>query len=74
MAGPVADDRADRSGRSTRPNSRSEDPIAAELVELRYFAGLGHDEAADPRHLTRLPAEQQWTYAQAWLFHALDGD
>ncbi len=43
------------------------DPIAARVVELRYFAGLGHEEIAPTLDLTIYRARQKWTYARAWL-------
>lgn len=49
-----------------------EDPIAAQVVELRHFAGLGHEEVAFALQITVYLARQKWTYAQAWLSNALD--
>jgi RNA polymerase sigma factor (TIGR02999 family) len=43
------------------------DAIAARVVELRYFAGLGHDEIALTLDITVYRARQKWTYARAWL-------
>ncbi|AMV19368.1 sigma-70 family RNA polymerase sigma factor [Planctomyces sp. SH-PL14] len=47
------------------------DPPAAELVRLRYFAGLTHSEAADVLGLPLRTVERTWTYARAWLLRAL---
>ncbi len=44
-----------------------EDPHAAELVKLRYFAGLSISEAAEVLGLSRTTAYEQWAYARAWL-------
>jgi RNA polymerase sigma factor (TIGR02999 family) len=44
-----------------------EDPVAAKVVELRRFAGLGHQEVAATLGLTVYQARQKWTYARAWL-------
>jgi len=44
-----------------------EEPEAARLVELRYFAGLGHQEAADVLGISRRVADGLWAYARAWL-------
>ncbi len=49
----------------------AEDPVAARVVELRYFAGLGHDEVAAALGITVYLARQKWTYARAWLRNAL---
>jgi DNA-directed RNA polymerase specialized sigma24 family protein len=44
------------------------------VVELRYFAGLSHDEVAAALDTTVYQARQKWTYARAWLRDALDAD
>jgi RNA polymerase sigma factor (TIGR02999 family) len=49
-----------------------EDSVAAKAVELRYFAGLGHDEVATALGLSVYEARQKWTYARAWLRNLLD--
>ena len=47
------------------------DPQAAELVKLRYFAGLSVPDAAEALGLTTRTAERLWAYARAWLRRAL---
>jgi RNA polymerase sigma factor (TIGR02999 family) len=49
----------------------AEDPVAARVVELRHFAGLGHDDIAGVLGITVYRARQKWTYARAWLRNAL---
>jgi RNA polymerase sigma factor (TIGR02999 family) len=49
-----------------------EDPVAARVVELHHFAGLGHEEVAAALQLTVYRARQKWTYARAWLSDALE--
>jgi len=44
-----------------------EDPIAAEVVKLRYFAGMSIAEAAQALGLHRTTAHRHWTYARAWI-------
>ena len=44
-----------------------EDPLAAKVVELRYFTGAGHEAAATALGLTVYQIRQKWTYARAWL-------
>jgi RNA polymerase sigma factor (TIGR02999 family) len=44
-----------------------EEPEAARLVELRYFAGLSHQEAAALLGISRRTADGLWAYARAWL-------
>jgi len=48
-------------------------PPCAELVKLRFFAGLTLDEAAAALGLTRRTADRQWAFARAWLADALGG-
>ena len=48
-----------------------ESPIKAELVKLRYFAGLSHQESAEALGLPRSTADRYWAYAKAYLFAAL---
>ena len=48
-----------------------EDPLKAELVKLRCFAGLSHQEAADALGLSRATADRYWAYAKAWLYSRL---
>jgi RNA polymerase sigma factor (TIGR02999 family) len=50
-----------------------DDPVAAKLVGLRYFAGLSIEEAATAIGLSRSTAYDHWTYARAWLHHELYG-
>jgi RNA polymerase sigma factor (TIGR02999 family) len=47
------------------------DQPAAELVNLRYFAGLTNEEAAASLGCSPRTAERLWTYAKAWLFKRL---
>lgn len=48
-----------------------EDPVAAKVVELRYFAELGHEGVAEALGITVYQARQKWAYARAWLKDAL---
>jgi RNA polymerase sigma factor (TIGR02999 family) len=47
------------------------DPAAAELVKLRYFAGLSIPEAAEALGIGARSADRLWAYARAWLRDAL---
>jgi RNA polymerase sigma factor (TIGR02999 family) len=42
-------------------------PEKAELVKLRYFAGLTTDQAATALGISPSTADRHWTYARAWL-------
>jgi RNA polymerase sigma factor (TIGR02999 family) len=50
-----------------------EDPAAAQLVELRYFAGLTVDEAGKALGISAATAYRHWKYARAWLHNELLG-
>jgi RNA polymerase sigma factor (TIGR02999 family) len=49
------------------------DPRAAELVKLRFFAGLTGDQAAHALGIAPRSADLLWAYARAWLFEKLQG-
>lgn len=44
-----------------------EDPIVADLVKMRYFAGLTLEQAAEILGIARRTADRYWAYARAWL-------
>jgi RNA polymerase sigma factor (TIGR02999 family) len=48
-----------------------EEPACAELVKLRYFAGLTQEEAAQALGVSRRTANRYWAFARAWLRQAL---
>jgi RNA polymerase sigma factor (TIGR02999 family) len=49
----------------------AEDPAAAAVVSLHFFAGLPIEEVAACTGVSRTTAYQQWAYARAWLRCAL---
>ena len=49
-----------------------EDPRKAELVKLRYFAGMSIEEAAEVLGISDRTAKRDWTYARAWLGEAIE--
>jgi RNA polymerase sigma factor (TIGR02999 family) len=49
------------------------DPVKAQLVQLRYFAGLTVEEAARALGISPTTAERYWTYARAWLRREMSG-
>ena len=51
----------------------TEDAAAAELVRLRFFAGLGHEEAAEILGVSAVTAKRTWRYARAWLHREMRG-
>ena len=50
-----------------------QDPEAAELVKLRFFVGLTHEQAAEMLGLNRTAADRSWVFARAWLFQEMRG-
>jgi RNA polymerase sigma factor (TIGR02999 family) len=51
----------------------AEEPAKAQLVQLRFFAGLSTPEAAAALRISVATAERWWVYARAWLFSELQG-
>ena len=49
------------------------DPVKARLVELRYFAGLAGEEAAEILGISASTADRYWVYARAWLCREMEG-
>jgi RNA polymerase sigma factor (TIGR02999 family) len=49
----------------------AEDPTAAGLVKLRYYAGLSLERAAESLGISTATAYRHWTYSRAWLLCAL---
>lgn len=47
------------------------DPTAAELIKLRFFAGLPNAQAAELLGVPERTAKRAWAYARAWLYHEL---
>jgi RNA polymerase sigma factor (TIGR02999 family) len=49
------------------------DPQAAELIKLRFYAGLSHQQAADTLGLSVRTADRLWAFGRAWLFRQIRG-
>ncbi len=47
------------------------DPLGAELIKLRFFAGLPNLQAAQMLGIPERSAKRRWAYARAWLFEEL---
>ena len=47
------------------------EPAKANLVKLRYFAGMSEEEAANALGISRATASRWWTYARTWLHHQI---
>jgi RNA polymerase sigma factor (TIGR02999 family) len=50
------------------------DARAAELVKLRFFAGLTNKQAAEALGVSARTADDLWAYARAWLFERMSKD
>jgi RNA polymerase sigma factor (TIGR02999 family) len=59
------DDTLDKLGR--------QDPQAAQLVKLHFFAGLSIEQAGQSLGLSRTTAFERWAFARAWLYTELKG-
>ncbi len=51
-----------------------DDPQTAELVKLRYFAGLSNKQAAELLGISPRTADFRWAFARAWLFEKIGGE
>jgi RNA polymerase sigma factor (TIGR02999 family) len=48
-----------------------QDPSKAELVKLRFFAGMTTEQAAELLGISRATAERHWSFARAWLYREI---
>jgi RNA polymerase sigma factor (sigma-70 family) len=49
------------------------DPGKAEVVKLRYFAGLTMEQTAESLGISLATANRWWNYARAWLHREISG-
>jgi len=52
----------------------AEDPVKAQLVKLRYFAGTSLEDTARLLDISPATAKRYWVYARSWLYGKLNGD
>ena len=50
-----------------------EDPVTADLVKLRYFAGLSLDQIAGILGISQRTAARYWSYGRVWLLRQITG-
>jgi RNA polymerase sigma factor (TIGR02999 family) len=50
----------------------ADEPAAAEVVKLRYFAGLTIQQTAAALNISVRTVNRHWTYARAWLYEQLN--
>jgi RNA polymerase sigma factor (TIGR02999 family) len=53
---------------------RARDPVSAEIVNLRFFAGLTEPEIASVLGISERSVQRQWRYVRAWLFAQIEPD
>jgi RNA polymerase sigma factor (TIGR02999 family) len=51
----------------------ADEPVKAQLVKLRYFAGLSEEDTARALGISRATVQRHWRYAKAWLLDELHG-
>lgn len=51
----------------------AEEPTTAEVVKLRYFAGLTAEQTAASLDISLRTANRHWAYAKAWLYRHMNG-
>jgi RNA polymerase sigma factor (TIGR02999 family) len=49
-------------------------PVQAELVKLRYFAGMTNEEVAQVLDISVSTAKNYWTFSRAWLLNEIEGE
>ncbi len=49
----------------------SRDPLKAEIVKLRYFVGMSHQEIATALGVAEPTVRRHWAYARSWLYAEL---
>ena len=51
----------------------AESPEKAEIVQLRFFAGLSHEEVAAILGVSIITVKRHWRYARVWLLRQMKG-
>ncbi len=70
IAAPMPEDRLVQVSEALDELER-EAPEAAQVVKLRYFAGLTQEQVAETLNISLRSAERHWTWAKAWLFRCI---
>lgn len=50
-----------------------EEPEKAKIVQMRFFAGMNHEEVAQALGISAITARRHWRYARAWLRREMGG-
>ena len=51
-----------------------QDPLKAQIVRLRYFAGLTHDQIGTALGMAEPTVRRHWAFARSWLYAELKGE
>ena len=51
-----------------------EHPVQAELVKLRYFAGMTNEEVSEVMGISVSTAKNYWTFSRAWLLNEIESE
>jgi RNA polymerase sigma factor (sigma-70 family) len=51
-----------------------EHPVQAELVKLRYFAGLTNEEVSEVMGISVSTAKNYWAFSRAWLLNNMESE
>ena len=52
---------------------KAEDPEKAQVVMLKFFAGLTNEQTAEAMNINERTVRRQWSFAKAWLFDRIAG-
>jgi len=52
----------------------AEHPVQAELVKLRYFAGMTNEEVSEVMGISVSTAKNYWTFSRAWLLNEIESN
>jgi RNA polymerase sigma factor (TIGR02999 family) len=72
LAAPMADDQL-LAVNDALDKFALEHPVQAELVKLRYFAGLTNEEVSEVMDISISTAKNYWTFSRAWLLNEIEG-
>jgi len=72
LAAPVADDQL-LAVNEALEKLALEHPVQADLVKLRYFAGLTNEEVSEVMGISVSTAKNYWTFSRAWLLNEIEG-
>jgi len=50
-----------------------EHPVQADLVRLRYFAGLTNEEVSEVLGISLSTVKNYWAFSRAWLLNEIEG-